>query len=176
MAAWRSGFDLNEPSAEDEDDPAAFDEHYVAAFNLEEHNAVAFDLDETRSCGDGERETQPDCNDGKRGTRGERRASGERPASGVHPAASEHEARGVTSRAALASWQSSIKVRAINAWQCERVASNANEQRKSWTRGTWVKNHPRESGRRVFSQRSSLIKRYGGSTLSWLVSSRFARL
>ena len=93
MAAWRSGFDLNEPSAEDEDDPAAFDEHYVAAFNLDEHNAVAFDLDETRSCGDGERETQPDCNDGKRGTRGERRASGERPASGVHPAASEHEAR-----------------------------------------------------------------------------------
>ena len=41
-----TGFDLNEPGAEDDDDAAAFDvdEHDAAAFDLDEHDAAAFDL------------------------------------------------------------------------------------------------------------------------------------
>ena len=36
MADWWTGFDLNEPGAEDDDD--------AAVFNLDEHDAAAFDL------------------------------------------------------------------------------------------------------------------------------------
>jgi len=46
MADLWTGFDLNEPGAEDDDDAAAFDvdEHDAAAFDLDEHDAAAFDL------------------------------------------------------------------------------------------------------------------------------------